>query len=59
MQTEMVEETQLQMRAVLSNIEDLDYAEAVTRMQKQVLALEAAQRSFAQISRLSLFEYLG
>ncbi|MEN9775383.1 MAG: Flagellar hook-associated protein 3 [Pseudomonadota bacterium] len=58
MQTEMVEETQLQMRAVLSNVEDLDYAEAVTRMQKQVLALEAAQRSFAQISRLSLFEYL-
>jgi flagellar hook-associated protein 3 FlgL len=59
MQTEMVEETQLQLRSVLSNIEDLDYAEAVTRMQKQVLALEAAQRSFAQISRLSLFEYLS
>jgi flagellar hook-associated protein 3 FlgL len=58
MQTEMVEETQLQMRSVLSNLEDLDYAEAVTRMQKQILALEAAQRSFAQISRLSLFEYV-
>jgi flagellar hook-associated protein 3 FlgL len=59
MQTEMVEETQLQMRSVLSNIEDLDYAEAVTRMQKQVLALEAAQRSFSQISQLNLFRYLS
>ncbi len=58
MQTAMVEETQLQMKTVLSDVQDLDYAEAVTRMQKQVMALEAAQRSFAQISRLSLFEYV-
>ena len=59
MQTQAVEETQLQLRAVLSNIEDLDYAEAVTRMQKQMLALEAAQRSFAQISQLNLFQYIN
>ncbi len=58
MQVDMVEETKLQMKAVLSNVEDLDYAEAVTRMQKQAMALEAAQRSFAQISQLSLFQYI-
>jgi flagellar hook-associated protein 3 FlgL len=58
MQTDMVNETQLQMKSVLSNVEDLDYAEAVTRMQKQALALEAAQRSLAQISQLNLFEYI-
>ncbi len=58
MQTDMVHETQLQMKTVLSNVEDLDYAEAVTRMQKQALALEAAQRSLAQISQLNLFEYI-
>jgi len=57
-QTSMVEETQLQMKTVLSNIEDLDYAEAVTRMQKEAMALEAAQRSFAQISQLNVFQYL-
>ena len=59
MQTEVVEETQLQLKSVLSNVEDLDYAEAVTRMQKQMMSLEAAQRSFAQISRLSLFDYVN
>ncbi len=59
MQTEVVEETQLQLKSVLSNIQDLDYAEAVTRMQKQMMSLEAAQRSFAQISRLTLFDYVN
>jgi len=58
MQTEVVEETQLQLKSVLSNVQDLDYAEAVTRMQKQMMSLEAAQRSFAQISQLSLFDYV-
>jgi hypothetical protein len=28
-------------------------------MQKEMLGLEAAQSSFAQISRLSLFNYIG
>jgi len=59
MQTEVVEETQLQLKTVLSNAQDLDYAEAVTRMQKQMLSLEAAQRSFGQISQLSLFDYIN
>jgi flagellar hook-associated protein 3 FlgL len=59
MQTEVVEETQLQLKGVLSNAQDLDYAEAVTRMQKQMLALEAAQRSFGQISQLNLFDYIN
>jgi len=58
MQTEVVEETQIQLKSVLSNVEDLDYAEAVTRMQKQMMSLEAAQRSFAQISQLNLFDYI-
>lgn len=53
-----LEETKLQLRTVLSQAEDLDYTEAVTKMQKQMLALEASQTSFAQISRLSLFEYI-
>lgn len=57
-QRDMVEQTKLQMKTVLSSVEDLDYAEAVTRMQKQSLALEAAQRSFAQISQLNLFQYI-
>jgi flagellar hook-associated protein 3 FlgL len=57
-QRAVLEETKLQLQTVLSSVEDLDYNEAVTKMQKQVLALEASQASFAQISRLSLFEYI-
>ena len=57
-QRRVMEETSLQLKVVLSGIEDLDYTEAVTKMQKQMLSLEASQASFAQISRLSLFEYI-
>jgi len=57
-QRAVLDETRLQLQTVLSSIEDLDYTEAVTKMQKQMLALEASQASFAQISRLSLFEYI-
>jgi flagellar hook-associated protein 3 FlgL len=57
-QRSVLDETKLQLKSVLSKAEDLDYTEAVTKMQKQMLALEASQASFAQISRLSLFEYI-
>jgi flagellar hook-associated protein 3 FlgL len=46
------------MKSTLSEIEDLDYAEAVTRMNKEMMALEAAMGSFAKISGLSLFDYI-
>ena len=36
----------------------LDYTEAVTRMNKDQLALQAAQSSFSKISQLSLFNYI-
>ncbi len=48
----------LTLKTTLSNIEDLDYATAITQMNKQMLALEAAQSSFAKISKLSLFDYI-
>ena len=58
-QREVNEETVLQLRTILSNIEDLDYSEAVTQMQKDMLALQATQSSFSQISNLSLFNYIS
>jgi len=54
----VLEENRLQLKTVLSQIEDLDYTEAVTEMQKKMMALQASQSSFAQISRLNLFEYI-
>jgi flagellar hook-associated protein 3 FlgL len=44
---------------VLSDIEDLDYAKAITEINTQMLSLEAAQSSFAKISQLNLFNYIN
>lgn len=43
----------------LSNLQDLDYASAITELNKRQLQLEAAQRSFVKISGLSLFSILS
>lgn len=42
----------------LSELADLDYAEAISRLTMQSFVLEAAQSSFARINRLSLFDYM-
>jgi len=39
-------------------VKDVDYTEAITQMNKDMLALEAAQSSFAKISQLNLFDYI-
>ncbi|MGB5279419.1 MAG: flagellar hook-associated protein FlgL [Gammaproteobacteria bacterium] len=41
-----------------STLEDLDYTEAVSRFERQLLALQASQQSFVKIEGLSLFNYL-
>ncbi len=46
------------LRASLSSEEDLDYATAITELQAKMMALEAAQSSFAKISNLSVFNFL-
>ena len=46
------------LEAQLSDIQDLDYAEAVARMNRQLTALQASQQSYAKMSQLSLFNYL-
>lgn len=45
-------------RKVLSQLEDLDYAEASTRLQMETFVLSAAQSSFVKVSQLTLFSYL-
>lgn len=43
---------------VRSSLEDLDYAEAVSRFNQQLTALQAAQQSFIRVQDLSLFNFL-
>ncbi len=57
-QAALADENLLRMKNMLSQAEDTDYTEAITRMNKDMLALEAAQSSFAKISQLNLFDYI-
>lgn len=49
-------ETELISREVLGQLEDLDYAEAATRLSQQTMILQAAQQSFLRVSQLNLFD---
>jgi flagellar hook-associated protein 3 FlgL len=57
-QTAVIEDTTLNLKTTLSSIEDLDYAEAITKMNQQMMSLEAAQSSFAKVSQLNLFNFI-
>ena len=57
-QTSVIEDTILNLKTNLSTVEDLDYAQAITKMNQQLLSLEAAQSTFSKISQLTLFNYL-
>ncbi len=46
------------LQQTISDIGDLDYAEAATRLSQETLVLQAAQQSFIKIQGLSLFNYM-
>lgn len=48
----------LELERTKSELEDLDYADAITKMNLKLVGLQAAQASYVQISQLSLFNYL-
>lgn len=58
-QNNVLDEIVLRLKSTLSDVQDLDYTEAITKMNKDQLALESAQSSFAKISKLSLFNYIN
>lgn len=49
---------ELAVSKVRSSLEDLDYAEAISRFNQQLTALQASQQSFMKIQDLSLFNFL-
>ncbi|PUE35471.1 flagellar hook-associated protein FlgL [Limnohabitans sp. Hippo4] len=57
-QSSVIEDTTLNLKTTLSSIEDLDYASAITKMNQQMMSLEAAQSSFAKVSQLNLFNFI-
>ena len=52
------EGAQIVNQEVLSELRDLDYTEALSRLSLETFTLQAAQQSFAKISNLSLFNFL-
>ncbi len=48
----------LEMKKNLSDIQDLDYAEAITNLNLQLQSLQAAQNTYSKIQGLSLFNFL-
>lgn len=51
-------DTELYLASGKSNIEDLDFAKAVSEFEQSSVALQAAQQTFIQIKDLSLFNYI-
>ncbi len=52
------EQFSVQLEGELSDVQDLDYAEAVGRLNLQLAGLQASQASFERVQNLSLFNYI-
>ncbi len=48
----------IQLKELISNIEDLDFGEAVSRLNSRKVALEASQKAFIKVQDVSLFNHL-
>src|SRR5258706_10248122 len=48
----------LHLNTTLSSVRDLDYADALSRLQKEMFGLDAAQQTFARTQDLSSFKYI-
>lgn len=48
----------VQMQSNLSEVQDLDYAEAIGRLNVQLSGLQAAQQTFQKVQNLSLFNFM-
>ena len=48
----------VQLKENLSGLEDIDYAKAISEMNLQMVALQAAQQTYTQTKDLNLFNYL-
>ncbi|TCT20614.1 flagellar hook-associated protein FlgL [Thiobaca trueperi] len=57
-QSDLNDQRLVDLKTTLSEVRDLDYADAISRFKLQEVVLQAAQQSYVQVSRLSLFDFL-
>jgi flagellar hook-associated protein 3 FlgL len=56
--TDSRESLDVNLQKSLSEMQDLDYAEAISRMNQQMVSLQAAQAAYTRLGQMSLFDYL-
>ena len=52
------ESVKVQVRKILSEVEDLDYAQAVSELNLKLTGLQASQKAFTRVQDISLFDYI-
>jgi flagellar hook-associated protein 3 FlgL len=52
------EDLKAQLTGSLSDLKDVDFAEAISRLNQQMVGLQAAQAAYSRIGQMSLFDYL-
>lgn len=57
-QAEIRDTATLQLQTTLSSLQDVDYADAIARLNQQMTGIQAAQQVFTKVQGLSLFNYL-
>ena len=57
-QAEVIETRKVMMAEATSQLEDLDLAAALTKLQQSLLSRDATQQSYVKITQKSLFDYL-
>ncbi len=57
-QANLNEAFNLQVTKTVSQLEDIDYAETISQLQLQLVALQAAQQTFVQTTGLTIFNFL-
>ena len=48
----------IDLQSLLSDLRDVDYAEAISRLNQQYTGLQAAQAAYTRIAQMSLFDFL-
>jgi flagellar hook-associated protein 3 FlgL len=49
---------EVELKKLISDIRDVDYASAISQLNQQYTSLQAAQAAYSKIAQLSLFDYL-
>lgn len=57
-QEDINDSLKIQVKEILSGVEDLDYSKAVSELNQKLTSLQASQKAFTRVQDISLFNYL-